>query len=79
MRPGMGPGLLHGCAGWRVERHRHGGAAATGILDDDGNAVFLFFGASCAAGTSDVVADVLAGTHPTYTTTFTIVPPVPTI
>jgi hypothetical protein len=44
-------------------------------LDDDGNAVFVFYGASCAAGTSEVVADVLAGTHPTYTTTFTVQPP----
>jgi len=49
------------------------------FLDDDGNAVFLFRGSSCAAGTSVVTADVLAGTHPTYTTTFTILPPQPTI
>jgi hypothetical protein len=48
-------------------------------LDDDGNAVFVFFGASCAATTSDVIADVLAGTHPTYTSTFTVVAPAPTI
>jgi hypothetical protein len=52
---------------------------ATSILDDDGNAAFVFFGASCAAGTSQVVADVDAGTHPTYMTTFTIVAPTPTI
>jgi hypothetical protein len=48
-------------------------------LDDDGNAVFLFEGASCAAGSSVVTADVDAGTHPTYTTTFNIVAPQPTI
>jgi hypothetical protein len=48
-------------------------------LDDDGNAVFVFVGASCAATTSDVIADVLAGTHPTYTTTFTVSAPAPTI
>ncbi len=48
-------------------------------LDDDGNAVFVFFGTSCAATTSEVVADVDAGTHPTYTTTFTVLPPAPTI
>jgi hypothetical protein len=48
-------------------------------LDDDGNAVFVFWGASCAATTSDVVADVLAGNHPTYTTTFTVLAPQPTI
>jgi hypothetical protein len=44
-------------------------------IDDDGNATFLFFGSSCAAGSSEVIADVLAGTHPTYATTFTIAPP----
>jgi hypothetical protein len=48
-------------------------------LDDDGNAVFVFVGSSCAATTTDVIADVLAGTHPTYTTTFTVSPPAPTI
>ena len=49
------------------------------ILDNDGNAVFVFFGRSCAAGSSQVIADVLAGTHQTYTTTFNINPPQPTI
>jgi hypothetical protein len=48
-------------------------------LDDDGNASFLFVGSSCAATTSQVVADVLAGDHPTYTTTYTVLPPQPTI
>jgi hypothetical protein len=48
-------------------------------LDNDGNAVFVFFGTSCAPTTSEVVADVDAGTHPTYTTTFTVLPPTPTI
>jgi hypothetical protein len=48
-------------------------------LDDDGNAVFVFFGTSCAATTSEVVADVDAGTDPTYITTFTVLPPAPTI
>jgi hypothetical protein len=47
-------------------------------LDDDGNAVFIFIGGSCAAGPSVVTADVLAGSHPTYTTTFNILPPQPT-
>jgi|SRR5580658_6287171 hypothetical protein len=55
------------------------GPPATAFLDDDGNAVFLFTGISCAAGTSEVVADVEAGNHPTYTTSFTIVAPQPTI
>jgi hypothetical protein len=52
---------------------------ATTTLDDDGNAVFLFEGASCAAGPSTVIADVEAGTHPTYTTTFSVLAPQPTI
>jgi hypothetical protein len=51
----------------------------TTTLDDDGNAVFYFMGASCAAGSSVVTADVEAGSHPTYTTTFNIVAPQPTI
>jgi hypothetical protein len=48
-------------------------------LDDDGNAVIGFVGTSCAAGSSVVTADVEAGTHPTYTTTFNILPPQVTI
>jgi hypothetical protein len=48
-------------------------------VDDDGNAVFAFYGESCAAGSSLVTADVVAGTHPTYTTTFNVLPPQPTI
>jgi hypothetical protein len=48
-------------------------------IDDDGNAVVLFAGSSGAAGPSVVTADVDAGTHPTYATTFTILPPEPTI
>jgi hypothetical protein len=56
-----------------------GTTTASGALDDDGNDVFLFEGSSCAAGSSEVIADVLAGSHPTYTTTFTIDPPAPTI
>jgi hypothetical protein len=51
----------------------------TAIVDDDGNAVFFFDGTSCAAGSSVVTADVEAGTHPTYTTTFNILPPQVTI
>jgi hypothetical protein len=52
---------------------------ATAVLDDDGNAVFTFFGGECAAGPSEVIADVMAGTHPTYVTSFNINPPQPTI
>lgn len=55
------------------------GPRATALIDNDGNAVFAFFGTSCAAGDSQVIADVLAGSHPTYVTTFTVLPPAPTI
>ena len=49
-----------------------GTAMAKGILDNDGNAEFVFKGAACAPGTSTVIADIDAGTHTTYDTTFTI-------
>ncbi|MGH9016438.1 MAG: hypothetical protein ACRDY1_01705 [Acidimicrobiales bacterium] len=55
------------------------GPEATTTLDDDGNAVFTFKGVSCAAGDSQVIADVEAGTHQTYTFDYTIVAPEPTI
>jgi hypothetical protein len=55
------------------------GPNATTTLDDDGNAVFIFKGASCAAGDSQVIADVEAGTHPTYTFDYTIDAPAVTI
>jgi uncharacterized repeat protein (TIGR01451 family) len=68
--------------GWRWEpgvgapiNQASGTINATSTLDNDGNAVFVFKGASCAPGTSTVVADVEAGSHPTYTTTFTVVAP----
>jgi hypothetical protein len=54
-------------------------ATATTTLDDDGNAQFYFAGSSCAAGSSVVTTDVEAGNHPTYTTTFTVLSPQPTI
>jgi ribosomal protein L31 len=41
-------------------------------LDDDGNTGVVFLGISCAATTTTVIADVDAGTHPTYTSTFTV-------
>jgi hypothetical protein len=44
-------------------------------LDNDGNAVVDFFGTSCAAGDSLVTADLMGGTHDTFSTTFTIKPP----
>ena len=55
------------------------GDRASTYLDDDGNAVFVFKGVSCAAGTSEVIADVLAGTGDTFVTEFTVDPPAPTI
>ena len=63
---------------WTSNQGTFTGATATATLDDDGNAVFAFSGASCAAGTSTVIADVLAGTHVTYTSTYTIQPPMVT-
>lgn len=47
----------------------------TAQLDDNGNAVFEFFGASCASGTSTVLADVEAGVHPSYSNHITILSP----
>jgi hypothetical protein len=49
------------------------------VLDDDGNAAFVFKGTSCASGESTVVADILAGTHDTFTTTFIVEAPAVTI
>ncbi|HEY7947329.1 MAG TPA: hypothetical protein VID75_06625 [Acidimicrobiales bacterium] len=49
-------------------------------IDDDGNAVFVFMGISCAAAStgSTAIADVafnITGNHPTYQGTFTVKPP----
>jgi hypothetical protein len=52
---------------------------ATATIDDDGNAVFVFKGASCAAGTSTVIADVDAGSGTSYKTHYVIEPPQPTL
>jgi hypothetical protein len=52
---------------------------AESTIDDDGNAVFVFQGISCAPGPSTVVADLVGGTHDTFWTTFTISSPTPTI
>jgi hypothetical protein len=48
---------------------------AIATLDDNGNATFVFYGASCATGHSTVIADVEAGLHPKYTTIFKVEPP----
>jgi uncharacterized repeat protein (TIGR01451 family) len=72
--------------GWRWEPgtgptidQASGTNVATAMLDDDGNATFVFKGASCATGDSTVIADVDAGNHPTYVTTFTVDSPVVTL
>jgi hypothetical protein len=75
--------LADSCLGGFVWYNEFGGNLASvepsQPLDDDGNAVFVFVGSSCAATTTTVIADVLAGTHPTYTNTFTVSAPAPTI
>jgi uncharacterized repeat protein (TIGR01451 family) len=81
------PELENRCnLGWRWEpgsgnavNQTSGTTVATGTLDDDGNATFVFKGESCAPGTSTVTATVEAGTDPTYTTTYTIDPPALTL
>jgi hypothetical protein len=52
---------------------------ATAVLDDNGNATFTFYGISCATGTSTVLAQVEAGLHPKYMTTFKVKSPRSTI
>ena len=69
--------LENRCGAGFIWTNTLGGGGNTSVLDSDGNAVFVFIGGSCASGTSQVIADVLAGTHPTYTTNFTILPPTP--
>jgi uncharacterized repeat protein (TIGR01451 family) len=49
-------------------------------LDNDGNAfVVLVGGGSCASGTSEIEASLEDAPYTTYTTTFTILPPQPTL
>jgi len=72
---GVGPGYSGDLWGQGVNT----GTRPSTTLDDDGNATFTFKGTSCASGPSQVIADVLAGTHQTYVTTFTVDPPAPTI
>lgn len=54
------------------------GIVAFSPIDNDGNAVFEFWGNSCAAGKSTVIAEILAG-GPTYSTQVNILPPAVTI
>ncbi len=76
------PQLLDRCLGgitWISGPNSSNTATLTGTLDDDGNTAFAFSGAGCAAGPSVVIADILAGVHSTYVTTYTITAPAPTI
>jgi len=78
------PQLFDRCGGtiapvWISNQGSFSAFTASATIDDDGNAVIAFSGSSCAAGSSLVTADVAAGTHSTYTTTFTVVAPTPTI
>jgi hypothetical protein len=52
-----------------------GTTGVTAVLDNDGNADVTFEGISCASGPSLVDAELVGGTHDTFTTTFTIKPP----
>jgi hypothetical protein len=73
--------LFESCAGgvtWTTNQGTFTGATATATLDDDGNAVFAFTGAECAATTSTVTSVVEAGTLPSSQTTYTVLPPQPT-
>jgi hypothetical protein len=54
------------------------GLPTAGGIDNDGNAVFVFKGASCAAGKSTVIAEIL-NNGPTYSTQYRILPPAVTI
>jgi hypothetical protein len=64
---------------WITDQGTFSGSTATTTIDDDGNATVTVLGGSCAAGTVQVIADVEAGTDPTYTATFLIDPPTPGI
>jgi hypothetical protein len=64
---------------WITDQGSFTGSTASATIDDDGNATFTFFGASCAAGSASVTADVEAGNNQTDTTTIVIDPPEPLI
>jgi hypothetical protein len=78
------PELFDRCGGaiapvWVSNQGSFATFTATATLDDDGNAVFAFSGSSCAPGDSTVIADVLASGGATYSSTYTISAPAPTI
>jgi len=76
------PQLFDRCLGgiaWISGPNSSSTFSLTGTLDNDGNAVFVFTGAECAPGSSTVIADIDAGIHSSYSTTYTIDAPTPTI
>lgn len=75
-------GLADRCrqgSNWITDQGSFTGSTASATVDDDGNATVMFFGASCAAGSTSVTADVEAGNDQTYTTTVVIDPPAPLV
>jgi hypothetical protein len=64
---------------WTSNQGSFSGATATATLDDDGNAVFVFMGASCAAGISDVITTGPIGSAISYTTNYSVLPPSPNL
>jgi len=75
--------LQNRCLGGETWDAGNGGSGdktgGTTTLDNDGNAVFIFEGISCAPGNSTVVGDLVGGTHDTFTTVYTITAPTPTV
>ncbi len=66
--------------GWTAGNGGSGNkTSGTTTLDNDGNAVFIFEGISCAPGASVVVGDLVGGTHDTFTTNYVITAPTPTV
>jgi hypothetical protein len=65
-----------GNTGYPPTHSTSGGVTTT--LDDDGNAVFIFEGISCAAGSSTVTADLLSG-GASVKTKYVIDSPAPTV
>ena len=52
-----------------------GNIGVTAVLDNDGNADVTFEGISCAAGESLIDAELVGGTHDTFTTEYVVSPP----
>lgn len=74
--------LVDRCGGgseWVTNNGTFDSTTATATIDDNGNAAFIFFGVSCAAGTSTIIADIEAGLHPTYKGSFKVQSPRSTI